>query len=283
MPPNLTHPAAVANLLKTHKLFTQKQYGQHFLINQSVLDGIIQAADLNQSDIVLEVGTGIGVLTQRLAQTAKQVIAFEIDPQLQPVLEKTLGGYSNITLYFQDILTANLQEKLPNSYKLIANLPYNAGSHILDTLLKSSNPPQSITVLLQKEVAQKITAQPPHATYLSNFFHLYGRAALIQTVKPSSFFPPPKVDSAVLHVGGWLDGDKTTLPADNPNQAALMPPPNINPAVFSRFLHRGFANPRKMINKSFPAEQLLAAGINPSLRPENLAFEDWRRLFEIVQ
>jgi 16S rRNA (adenine1518-N6/adenine1519-N6)-dimethyltransferase len=261
MATDLTNPRSIAQLLKTNGLHTQKQFGQHFLINRSVLEQVVNAAQLNQRDVVVEVGAGIGTLTVELAKQVKQVIAFEVDPSLKPILNQTVGQLANVDLHFQDALTADLNRLLPTNYKVVANLPYNAGSHFLDIILKSRHTPQSITVLLQKEVVQKITAQPPHATYLSNFFQLYGQAPIVQTVAPSNFFPPPKVDSANLQV------------AKN-NQVI-----HLNATTFSRFLHRGFAQPRKMLNKAFESHRLLQAGIAPTDRPEHLLFSQWLELF----
>lgn len=258
---NLADRQTIINILQSHGMHTQKRFGQHFLIDDSVLQNIVAAANIQPEDIVIEVGAGIGVLTQELAQRAQKVISFEIDAKLQSVLAETLSGFSNIELHLEDFLKTNFQ--LPTTgYKLVANLPYNAGSHILGQLLKSPQPPQSITVLLQNEVAQKITAQPPHATYMSNFFQTYGQAAIIQTISPNSFFPPPKVDSAILQVV---------------KQYQLT---EISPQSFSHFLHRGFANPRKMLNKAFPADQLAAAHIDANLRPENLTFDQWAVLYK---
>jgi 16S rRNA (adenine1518-N6/adenine1519-N6)-dimethyltransferase len=261
---DLTNSSHIAKLLQSHGLHARKSFGQHFLINRPTLGNIIHAADIQSTDTIIEIGAGIGVLTQELAKHAGQVISFEIDTTLQPVLGQTVGEYSNLQLIFQDFLQANLNQLLPSSYKLVANLPYNAGSHILDVFVKSSNPPQSITVLLQKEVAQKITATPPHATYLSNFFQVYGSAQITQVVPPTSFFPPPKVDSAVLHI---LQNSTVS---------------EIDPKSFSSFLHRGFAQPRKMLNKSFTKDQLLMANIDPSSRPENLTFNQWRDLSKTI-
>jgi 16S rRNA (adenine1518-N6/adenine1519-N6)-dimethyltransferase len=261
MASDLTNPASIAQLLKINGLHTQKQFGQHFLTNRSVLEQVVTAAQLNQQDTVLEVGTGIGTLTVELARRAGQVIAFEVDRSLKPVLDQTVGHLANVDLYFQDVLTADLSHVLPDRYKIVANLPYNAGSHFLDIILKSQRTPQSITVLLQKEVAQKITAQSPHATYLSNFFQIYGQASIVQTVAPSNFFPPPKVDSAILHVA---------------KSSQEMP---IDAVAFSRFLHRGFAQPRKMLNKAFEPRQLLRANIEPTDRPEHIVFSQWLELF----
>jgi 16S rRNA (adenine1518-N6/adenine1519-N6)-dimethyltransferase len=309
MESRLTNPQYIAQLLQSHGLHTNKRFGQNFLINQSLLELIVQTANIQPEDIVIEVGAGIGTLTQQLLQRAKHVIAFEIDTSLQPVLAQTLHDYHNIDLRFQDFMQADIEQVLsqqtaewqksriapgketpspPTNYHFVSNLPYNAGSHILDILLKSPHPPQSITVLLQKEVAQKITAQPPHATYLSNFFQTYGQAKLVQVIPPGNFFPPPAVDSALLHIqrdtdiwmAGWQDSETREQEI---NSSTHHPPPTTHQAAFSRFLHRGFANPRKMLNKAFTNEQLKQASISPNVRPENVTYQEWRQLYSVIQ
>jgi 16S rRNA (adenine1518-N6/adenine1519-N6)-dimethyltransferase len=260
---NLTNPATLISLLKKYGLYTQKSLGQHFLTDQTVLDQALQAANLSIHDTVLEIGAGTGVLTRQLAQQAGQVLAFEIDEHLTHLLAETVGEYANVSLHFQDFLTFDLSQ-LPSSYKLVANLPYHVGSHIIDQLLKATYPPQSITVLLQRQVAEKMVARPPHATYLSNFIQTYGEARIVKLVKPGAFFPPPQVDSALVHIA----------------RSEGSSPPAFS---FSRFLHRGFAHPRKMLNKAFTKEELAVANIEPTLRPENLTLDDWSRLYQIGQ
>ena len=263
---DLTDPQQLIPLLQKHHLYTQKKYGQNFLINRSVIDTSITAANIQPTDLIIEIGAGTGVLTQQLAAKAKFVHVFEIDASLKPLLTETLGQFSNVELHFMDFKQADLNSLIRNqTYKVVANLPYNAGTHILGLLIQLPNPPQSITVLLQKEVVQKITASPPHATYLSNFVSVYGQAQLIKTVNPGSFFPAPKVDSAILHI------------AKNPEARTL------NLQAFSGFLHRGFANPRKKINKAFALKELNQTGIDPNLRPENLTLEDWVKLFNSIK
>lgn len=263
--PDLTNPQVLGALLQKHHLYTQKKFGQNFLIDPSVITESIRAANLLTEDVVVEIGAGAGVLTQRLADKAKLVHVFEIDQSLRPLLKETLGSYANIILHFQDFRHANLTELLADQpYKVVANLPYNAGTHILGQLIMLPHPPLSITVLLQKEVAQKITAAAPHATYLSNFVSLYGQASIKKIIGPHSFMPAPKVESAILHIEKKQIIDSAEMSA------------------FSGLLHRGFANPRKKINKAFSVEELEKSGVDNNLRPENLSLDDWMRLYENV-
>jgi 16S rRNA (adenine1518-N6/adenine1519-N6)-dimethyltransferase len=287
---DLTNTQQLIPLLQKHHLYTQKSFGQHFLINRQIIDLALQAADIKSSDTVIEVGAGTGVLTRELAKRAHQVITFEIDQHFEPLLTETLGEYPNVSLIFKDFLKVNLtslfQEQLQQlkndstsitpayNYKFVANLPYNVGSHIIDLLVNAPIQPQSITVLLQKEVAQKFTAKPPHATYLSNFIQLYGEAHYLHTVKPGNFFPPPKVDSALIYVKKHpIEGVQSTTNIGIDSTAL---------PSFSHFLHRGFSQPRKMINKSFTKEELEQAHIDPNLRPENLTFKQWVELYKVM-
>src|SRR5690606_26346799 len=172
---DLSNPQYISKLLEQHQLSTKKKFGQNFLINRSVLDKSLEIAQITQDDIVIEIGAGIGVLTRELAQKARKVIAFEVDQSLRPILDQTLGEFNNIDVHFEDFRQVNLNEllltqletsqvspvKIPgvndyltSSYKVVANLPYNAGTHIIGQLLQLQHTPQSITVLLQKEVAQ---------------------------------------------------------------------------------------------------------------------------------
>lgn len=283
----LTHPTTLISLLKKHRLYTQKSYGQNFLIDKSVLEDSINVANIQSTNTIIEIGAGAGTLTRELAKQAGRVIVFEIDQNLKPLLEETIGEFSNVELHFTDFRKVNLEQILnqpqaaeakkqdlsasstktydlkPKTYHVVANLPYNAGTHILGQLIQLPNPPQSITVLLQKEVAEKIVATAPHATYLSNFIQAYGHANVVRIVKPNSFFPPPKIHSAILHI----------------TKTQILKPKTLQ--TFSSLLHHGFANPRKKINKAFSIEELAEANIDPNHRPENLTFDQWVELFEI--
>lgn len=261
---HLTNLANLKQLLNKHQIVAQKTRGQHFLVDGSVLNQITTAAQLTSANTIIEIGPGPGVLTHELIAPKARVIAIEIDPTFQPILEELAIQHHNFTYHIADARKINLpqfftQQAITN-YKIVANLPYNAGSHLLDQFIKSTNPPQQITVLLQEEVVNKITAQPPHSTYLSNFIANYGQAHTVCIVPATSFSPPPAVSSAVITI--------------NKNNSF-----RVEPIRFSAFLHKGFANPRKMINKVFDSVQLQAANIDSQLRPENLTLEQWITLY----
>ena len=263
---NPTNLPTLKSLLSKYSLQPQRKFGQNYLIDESVLDASIESAGIDSDSVVVEIGAGLGDLTQKLAQKAKRVISFEVDPSLRPILQETLAGLNTVELHFADFRAIDLDEILEADarYRVVANLPYNAGTHIIARLMQLPSPPLSITALLQKEVAEKITAQAPHATYLSNFTTLYGNATIERIVPANRFYPAPKVESAILHIAQHENGSLADLP------------------TMSGLLHKGFANPRKKIHKAFTKEELLEASVDESLRPENLFLEDWLRLYEVV-
>lgn len=264
----LTDPGVLIPLLKKYGLYTAKHFGQHFLINQTVLDRIVEVAAIEPEEVVVEIGVGPGALTRELAARTNRVKAFEIDEGLRSLLlEETLAGLS-VDLAFADFLTIDPVAYIPEDgrFKVVANLPYNVGSHIIDRLLKNAVQPQSITVLLQKEVAEKMVAEVPSSSYLSNFVAGYGQAKIVKRVGRGDFFPAPKVESAVLHIAQ----------ADRP----LIAPEDMS--AWSGFLHRAFSQPRKKLNKVFSADELAKAGIDANLRPQHVETERWVELFEAV-
>ena len=192
-------------LLQRHSEFRfQKKFGQNFLIDSHVLDRIAAAAELTEEDAVLEIGPGIGTLTQHLAERAGKVLAVEIDRALIPILEESLADYDNVEILQGDILEQNLDElaeKLGGRpIKVVANLPYYITTPILMTLLESKLPIVSITVMVQREVAERMQASPGGKDYgsLSLAVQYYAEAEIVAHVPPHCFLPRPKVGSAVI-------------------------------------------------------------------------------------
>lgn len=241
---------------------SKKSLGQNFLIDQKVVSDLIKAAGITEKDIVLEVGAGTGAVTRQLAQKAQKVIAVEIDRDLIPSLKENLKTLKNVEIINADILTLNPNHYTPAT-KVVGSIPYQITSPLIHKLLKLEKRPESVTFVVQKEVAEKITAKPPKATYLSNFVANFGEAEIIRTIKPGAFQPAPKVNSAILHI-------------------TLHPKPHTPDPKFEAFLHRGFAQPRKMLNKRFPAEILQKLKIDPKRRPQTLRFEEWMNLFREI-
>lgn len=263
---DLTNIHTIQFLLSKYKLIPQKRFGQIFLIDETVVETMLKTADLQQEDTVIEIGPGIGALTTQIAPKVKKLIAVEFDRNMVKILKnnKTLEHESKITIINEDILNFN-----PSNYplqtshfKLIGSIPYQITSPLIHKLISWKEKPSVAVLLIQKEVAEKICGQPPKASYLSIFVSAFGKPETIKIIRARSFYPPPNVHSAII---------KITF-----NEKSM----GINPELFSKFLHHGFKNPRKMINKAFSKETLINCGVNPTLRPENLTLGEWLKLYE---
>ncbi len=198
-------PQNTIEILQKYQFHFQKKYGQNFLIDTSVLERIIKAAQISTEDCVLEIGPGIGTMTQYLAETAGKVVAVEIDKALIPILEETLGPYENVTVLQGDILKVNIGE-LAEKYhkgkplKVVANLPYYITTPIIMGLFEKKVPLDSITVMVQKEVAERMRAKPGTKDYgaLSLAVQYYAVPQIVANVPPNCFMPRPVVGSAVV-------------------------------------------------------------------------------------
>lgn len=205
--PTLGNPTETMEILQKYHFNFQKRFGQNFLIDSNVLQKIIDCADVNSRDCVLEIGPGIGTMTQYLAKSAREVIAVEIDKALIPILEDTLSDYDNVTVINEDILKVDIdrlvQEKNQgNPIKVVANLPYYITTPIIMKLFESHVPLQSITVMVQKEVADRMQVGPGTKDYgaLSLAVQYYARPEVVAFVSPSCFIPKPGVGSAVIRL-----------------------------------------------------------------------------------
>lgn len=205
--PNLGKPQETIEVLKKHEFTFQKKFGQNFLIDTHVLDKIIAAAEITKEDFVIEIGPGIGTMTQYLAQAAKEVLAVEIDKALIPILAETLSAYENVTILNKDILKVNLKEIIEQRcdgkpVKVVANLPYYITTPIIMGLFENDVPVESITVMVQKEVAQRMQVGPGTKDYgaLSLAVQYYAKPYVVANVPPNCFMPRPKVGSAVIRL-----------------------------------------------------------------------------------
>ncbi len=239
--------------------------GQHFLTRDAIPRLMVEAAQLNADDIVLEIGPGHGILTRLLTDKAKQVIAVEKDERLAAALAAAIGSPAPLTVVTQDFRdwwrAAEHQSILGKRYKIIANLPYYLTGEFFRLVLPSKNPPQTIVVLVQKEVAQRVIGRE-RESLLSISIKAYGHPRLVKIVKRGQFSPPPKVDSAVLAIDNIARARFPTATAEN---------------RFFDILHRGFANPRKMLGGKLPelAGRFAACGLSPQARAETLTLEQW--------
>lgn len=203
----LGNAARTKEVLSKYNMSAKKKFGQNFLIDSGVLDGIVEASGVTKEDCVLEIGPGIGSLTQYLAEAAKRVVSVEIDKTLIPVLDDTLSEYDNVTIINEDILKVDI-ESIVKEYnegraiKVVANLPYYITTPIIMKLFESGAPIDSITVMVQKEVADRMVMGPGNKDYgsLSLAVGYYAKATAVMNVPPGSFIPQPNVGSAVVHL-----------------------------------------------------------------------------------
>lgn len=205
--PTLGNPQNTIAVLQKYNFMFQKKFGQNFLIDTHVLDKIIRSAEITSDDMVLEIGPGIGTMTQYLAQAAGKVIAVEIDKALIPILEDTLDGFENVTVLNEDILKVDVaglaqRENGGRPIKVVANLPYYITTPIIMGLFENHVPVKSITVMVQKEVAERMQVGPGTKDYgaLSLAVQYYAKPYIVANVPPNCFMPRPKVGSAVIRL-----------------------------------------------------------------------------------
>ncbi|WP_334160133.1 16S rRNA (adenine(1518)-N(6)/adenine(1519)-N(6))-dimethyltransferase RsmA [Muricomes intestini] len=267
----------IAVLQKYHFIF-QRKFGQNFLIDTHVLDKIIRSAEISGEDMVLEIGPGIGTMTQYLAQAAAKVTAVEIDRALIPILEETLEGYENVTVLNEDILKVDIaklaeRENEGRPIKIVANLPYYITTPIIMGLFENQVPLKSMTVMVQKEVAERMQAGPGSKNYgaLSLAVQYYAKPYIVANVPPNCFMPRPKVGSAVIRL------ERYEKPAVKVEDEKLMF--KIIRASFNqrrKTLANGLKNSSEL---DFTKEQIEAAigslGKGASVRGETLTLEEF--------
>ena len=270
-------PLNVSELLRLHGLRPRQSLGQNFLVDTSALERVVEAADIQPSSTVLEVGPGLGSLTRYLARAARRVIVVELDANLIPILEEVLGGVENVEIVQGDILKiqpANLigTSNLEAGYEVVANIPYYITSNLIRHLLESSLKPSRFVLTVQREVAERITASPPDMSLLSLSVQVYGLARKVAKIPARAFYPAPKVDSSVVRVDLYPD--------------PLIPAHLID--TFFRLAKAGFSQKRKTLRNSlsagisWPAAQtsdlLNSVGIDPQRRAETLSIDEWKSL-----
>lgn len=205
--PTLGTPTGTIEIIKKYQFNFQKKFGQNFLIDTHILEKIIEASEITKEDCVLEIGPGIGTMTQYLAESAREVIAVEIDKALIPVLEDTLSEYSNVTIVNEDILKVDINKIVEEKnngqpIKVVANLPYYITTPIIMGLFENHVPLKSITIMVQKEVADRMQVGPGTKDYgaLSLAVQYYAKPEIVAIVPPSCFIPKPNVASAVIRL-----------------------------------------------------------------------------------
>lgn len=279
--PVIADPKVTRHILSAFHLRASKRLGQNFLVDRGVVQGIVDAAELSPADTVLEIGPGIGTLTQGLAETGARVVAVELDKKLPAVLAETLKGYDNVTIVPGDILKLNISEilGLPNGsrFKVVANLPYYITTPILMTLLEQRLPIERLVTMVQKEVAVRMTAHPGSKDYgaLSVAVQYFTVPRMVMDVPPRAFLPAPEVTSAVIAC--HVQGVPTVQPADE--------------KLFFRLVRAAFGQRRKTLlnaltgaglTKEMSRAGLTAAGIAENMRGEQLSLADFARLSDAV-
>ena len=275
---DLTNVRELRNLLHAHHMHPNKSFGQNFLTDRSVLGKIVEAAEIDPDDGILEVGAGTGVLTRELAQSGKRVVAVELERDMLALLAKTTRKFPNVELIARDLLFLDPSEVFGQAaYKLVANLPYYITAPTFRHFLESENSPRLLVVMVQWEVAQRIIAAPGDLSVMGISVQFYGQPRIITRVAAQAFYPAPKVDSAILRV-------------DVASQAPL--PPEERQGFF-RVVQAGFSMRRKQLHNSLThglhfkneviRSWLGAASIDASRRAETLSIEEWLRLYHVIE
>ena len=256
-------------------LHARKGLGQHFLVDNKALHRIVATAELGMDDTVVEVGPGLGILTRELAKKAGCVLAVEIDAAMADALRESLSCQRNVDVINADILeyTPESSVGLDSTYKVVGALPYNIASAVIRHFLEERRKPRMIVAVLQKEVAQAIVASPGDMSLLSVSVQFYGSPKLVCYIPPKSFYPQPRVESAVIRIDVH---DRTPLRVED------------EPSFF-RVVRGGFAAPRKQLRNSLAqglgvappdaAEVLGEAGIDYRRRAETLSLDEWVKLY----
>ena len=282
---NLGNPKNTIEIIQKYEFMFQKKFGQNFLIDTHVLEKIISAAGITKNDCVLEIGPGLGTMTQYLAENAGHVVAVEIDRNLIPILKETLADYDNVTVINEDILRVDIKA-LAEEYnggkpiKVVANLPYYITTPIIMGLFESGMPIDNITVMVQKEVADRMKEGPGSKDYgaLSLAVQYYAEPEIVANVPPNCFIPRPNVGSAVIRLTRHKE----------------MPVEVKDPALMFKIIRASFNQRRKTLQNGlgnapelpYTKEQIAAAiaemGLTPTIRGEALSLAQFAQLSDIL-
>lgn len=254
----------------------QKGLGQNFLVNEGIYRKIIDAVETGRGETIIEIGPGLGTLTEYLSETGANIIAIEKDRYLVKYLQKKFANQKNVRIVEYDILKfqpANYKLETGN-YKLVGNIPYYITSHLLKIIFEKWPRPKSIVLMIQKEVAQRIVAKPPQMSLLAVSVRYYAEPKIISYVSKGSFYPAPKVDSAVVKLVPYSVTDSASFQKR-----------------FFEIVKIGFAGKRKQLANNFSSglklprnetdAKLLSLGVDPKRRAETLSIEEWRKITKI--
>ncbi len=290
---DLTDKNTIKQILKDNKIWAKKKLGQHFLVSQKVLDKIIKTADINQNDKVLEIGPGLGVLTQELAKNAKLVLGIEKDRNFVEWLRKYFKGKKNVKIVCDDILTYNLN-LITDNYKIVSNLPYQITSPVMRKFLQGvegvgsveggrRGRPEMMVLMVQREMAERITAKAGSSKrgFLTVLVEYYVKnVEIVEIVDKDCFWPVPEVDSAIIRI---VTSNKRQVTSNK----------SIDSKAFFLLVKIGFSQKRRQIHNPLSAalhiskpeiyDILKSAGIDKKLRAEDLSLEEWIELYKQVQ
>lgn len=279
----LSNPQVTIEVIKKYNFAFQKRFGQNFLIDGHVIEKIIKAADISKDDIVLEIGPGIGTMTQYLAEAAGKVYAVEIDKNLLPILADTLSEYDNVTVINEDILKLDIMDLIKDDIgelKVVANLPYYITTPIIMGLLENHIPAKSITVMVQKEVAARMQAGPGSKDYgaLSLAVQYYAEPYIAANVPPNCFMPRPNVGSAVIRLTSW---DKPPVSVKDEKLMFKIIRASFNQR--RKTLQNGINNsPELSFTKEQVVKVLRELGLNENIRGEALPLEQFAKLSDYL-
>lgn len=282
----LSSPKKTIEIIQKYNFDFQKKFGQNFLIDSHVLQKIIDAAHITKDDFVLEIGPGIGTMTQYLSEHAREVMAVEIDHNLIPILKETLAGYDNVEVLNEDILKVDIgkiaeEKNQGRPIKVVANLPYYITTPIIMGLFEKNVPMDSLTVMVQKEVAQRMQAVPGTKDYgaLSLAVQFYVEPYIVANVPPNCFMPRPKVGSAVIRLTRYKD-----MPIKVKNEKLMF---SIIRASFNqrrKTLQNGINNSSALhFSKEQVVEALGEMELSPTIRGEALSLEQFARLSDLLE
>jgi 16S rRNA (adenine1518-N6/adenine1519-N6)-dimethyltransferase len=269
-------PLKAQSLLKSYGIRPKKKLGQNFLVSQAALDQILKAADLGDKEQILEIGAGLGALTRELARRDHKIIAIEYDQRFIPILHDLLKPYANVRVIQGDILQLELKDIVaPPDYIVVANIPYQITSALIRKLVEAPYPANRVILTIQKEVAERIIAQPGDLSLLALSVQIFGKPLLRSQIPPSAFFPSPAVDSCILRI--------------DMHPEPKVPVGDID--LFFRIAKAGFSQKRKKLRNAIAAglqistsdveEIMLAAKVSPSQRAQELTLDEWKRICEV--
>lgn len=282
----LTNPDVIKNFCKKYGIRPQKKYGQNFLIDQEVLETMVRAADLGKDDVVLEIGSGFGALTSELANRVGRVIAVEADWKMAKAASEILAEYKNVEIIQEDVLKFKVSSFPPKAdplladkfqkygYKIVANLPYQITSAIFRKFLENEPRPESMTVMVQKEVAERICNE---GSLLSLSIKFYGQPEIVAVVPRRAFWPEPEVDSAILKISRIKNESEANLKRIDSNKFFRLA--KIGFSARRKQLQNNLAGGLRLPNKDVQ-DILRKIGFDPKIRAQDLGIRDWIKIVQ---